>query len=115
VRPYNASRSKYGNRKTVYDGIEFDSRKEALRYRDLELLLHAGEINDLELQVHFELIPAQNWGVRKERAVEYVADFVYRDNTGNKVVEDVKGYRAKEYIIKRKLMKHLHGIEIREV
>lgn len=116
MRSYHGPRrAKYGNIKTVRDGIEFDSRKEAIRYTELSLLLRAGEISDLELQVSFELIPAQNWGERPERAVVYVADFVYNDKAGKKVVEDVKGYKAKEYILKRKLMKHLHGIEIREV
>jgi hypothetical protein len=76
--------------------------------------------------VEFELIPAQREpdrvGVRGgkikgktiEQAVKYVADFVYTEN-GKRVVEDTKGFRTKDYIIKRKLMLWVHGIKIREV
>lgn len=51
-----------------------------------------------------------------ERSVKYIADFVYTDKaTGQTVVEDTKGVRTKEYIIKRKLMLYLHGIRIKEI
>ena len=103
--------SKYGAKKCTVDGIEFDSMREARRYRELALLQRAGEITDLKLQVPFELIPKQG----SERAVLYKADFVYKDKAGNTVVEDSKGYRTKEYIIKRKLMLWRHGIAITEV
>ena len=78
----------------------------------------AGLISNLREQVRFELIPTQRDAAGKliERAVHYVADFVYTDNeTGQPVVEDVKGVRTKEYIIKRKLMHYVHGIALREV
>ena len=52
-------RNKYGNKKTVVDGITFDSRKEAKRYQELKLLEKAGEIKDLRRQVKYELIPSQ--------------------------------------------------------
>ena len=65
-------------------------------------------------QVAFELIPAQKAGGRSERACKYVADFVYT-KSGEVVVEDVKGHRTPEYIIKRKLMLWRHGIAIQEV
>lgn len=103
--------SKYGAKKCTVDGIEFDSMREARRYRELSLLLRAGEITELKLQVPFELIPKQGG----ERAVIYKADFVYKDKAGNTVVEDSKGYRTKEYIIKRKLLLWRHGIAITEV
>lgn len=105
---------KYHNRSVIIDGILFDSVHEARRYRELSLLLRAGAIADLKRQVHFELIPAQSWGTRRERPVTYIADFVYSEN-GETVVEDAKGVRTKDYIIKRKLMKQIHRIEIREV
>ena len=119
-------RSKYGARKTVVDGITFDSKKEATRYRELKLLEDAGEIEKLQLQVPFELVPAlyeqtterytkgPKKGERKkgkciERAVTYYADFVYYDLVNDTwVAEDVKGMRTKEYIIKRKLFRHLY-------
>lgn len=76
-----------------------------------------GEITDLRRQVKFVLIPSQKdrKGKCLERAVTYWADFVYKDRQGNTVVEDTKGMRTKEYIIKRKLMLYFHGIRIREV
>ena len=122
---------KYGNRKVAVDGIAFDSIREARRYKQLKLLLLSGEIVWLSMQVPFELVPAQyeetgevyTKGPRKgqpkqgkciEKSVVYVADFVYFEN-GKRVVEDTKGVRTPEYIIKRKLMLHKYGIRIREV
>lgn len=103
------------------------SRKEHDRSNQLKLWQRAGVISDLREQVSFELIPAQ-YGecgtdlkgkpvrVLIERACRYIADFVYTDNeTGQTIVEDTKGVRTKEYIIKRKLMLYLHGIRIKEV
>jgi hypothetical protein len=109
--------SKYKNRKTTVDGIVFDSKKEAARYQELRLLERAGEIQDLRCQVPFELVPAQRDAKGKlvERPVKYLADFVYQDcATGERVVEDVKGYRTDVYKIKRRLMNHLYGIDIKE-
>lgn len=122
-------RNKYQAIKTTVNGIEFDSRKEARRYQDLLLLQRAGVIKNLERQVKFVLIPAQyettiRYGKKGQRLKDgqrllekecsYVADFVYEDN-GKKVVEDTKGFKTKDYIIKRKLMLQVHGIRIREV
>ena len=110
--------AKYGNRKVERDGIEFDSIKECQRYCELKLMQRAGVISDLQMQVPFELIPAQRIdGKVVERAVNYIADFTYNDNRmgGEQVVEDTKGMKTKEYIIKRKLMLYVHGIRIREV
>ena len=104
------SRSKYRNRKTVVDGITFDSKREAERYKELRLLERGGLITDLRLQVPFELIPKQPG----ERAVKYVADFVYTEN-GRMVVEDVKGYRTDVYRLKRRMMQAKYGITIQEV
>lgn len=122
--------SKYNSKKTIIDGISFDSRKEAKRYQELKLLEKSGEISDLRLQVEYVLIPSQyedtgetyKKGINKgkpktklvERSVSYFADFVYKEN-GQTVVEDTKGVRTKEYIIKRKLMLLMHGIRIREI
>ena len=106
--------AKYRNEKTRRGELTFDSKAEAERYDELRLMLRAGEINDLQLQVPFELIPAQKARGRTERACRYVADFVYTRN-GEVVVEDVKGHRTPEYIIKRTLMLWRHGIEIKEI
>lgn len=119
-------KSKYGSRKVTRDGITFDSVKEYRRFCELTLLQRAGSITELQRQVEFVLIPAQKepdtvgvrGGVKKgktiELAVKYVADFVYKEN-GKTVVEDTKGFKTKDYIIKRKLMLWVHGIRIKEI
>jgi hypothetical protein len=107
--------NKFGNRKTLFNGITFDSRREAKRYAELVLLLRAGQISNLRRQVPFELLPSQKRnGKVIERPVRYVADFVYIEN-GQEVVEDAKGLRTKEYILKRKLMLWQYGIQIKEI
>ena len=111
-----ATKSKYGNTKVTYLGYKFDSMKEANRYAYLLMLQKAGEISELRTQVPFELVPAQfepdtvgpRGGIRRgkclEKAVIYVADFVYNDKLGQTVVEDTKSdaTKTKDYIIKRK-------------
>ena len=87
------------------------SRREAKRAQDLALLEKIGEITDLKEQVKYTLIPKQDG----ERAVTYTADFVYRDKDGNTVVEDSKGFKTQQYVIRRKLMLFVHGIKVREV
>ena len=108
--------NKYHNRKIVREGETYDSVKEYRRAKELELLEKGGVIKDLKRQVRFEIIPSQRGDDGKvvERAVTYVADFVYFED-GKLVVEDTKGFRTKDYIIKRKLMRYLLGINIREV
>lgn len=108
---------KYHNKKTIVDGITFDSKKEGQRYIELKLLERGGLISNLQRQVKYTLIPSQKIdGKVVERAVTYSADFVYKDNeTGQTVVEDTKGIKTKDYIIKRKLMLYVHGIRIMEV
>lgn len=113
----NYNWTKYNNKKITVDGQVFDSKKEANRYKELRLLEKTGGIKDLRTQVKFKLIPAQRdeaTGKVIERECSYKADFVYEED-GKTVVEDVKGFRTKEYIIKRKLMLWRYGIRIREV
>ena len=121
--------SKYRNKKTEADGIIFDSRKEANYYLLLKQRLDAGEIENLRMQVPYELVPAvwktevkhlktKDKEIRKQvqRAVHYVADFVYTDTrSGEEYVVDAKGYRTKEYMLKRKMMLAFKGISIVEV
>jgi len=103
-------RSKYGNKKTEVDGFVFDSRREANRYSELKLLEKAGEIKDLELQPVFQCL------VNLKLVCKYVADFRYYDIKNSYLVtEDVKGFKTKEYIIKRKLVEALFNITITEV
>jgi hypothetical protein len=110
------AKNKYGNKKIVTPEGTFDSKREYNRYTDLMLLERAGRIHGLCRQRRFELIPVQRDSNGKliERAVEYIADAVYTEN-GKIVVEDAKGVRTKEYIIKRKLLLYMHGIRIKEV
>ena len=124
--------AKYHNEKIVYDGIKFDSKKEAKRYQQLKMMEKAGYIYDLKRQVKYELIPAQHIdGKCVERAMTYTSDFEYyvmkplqqktvmadRDakTIGQHIVEDVKGVRTEVYKIKRKLMLYKYGIRITEV
>lgn len=94
--------NKYHNKKIVVEGKTFDSKKEANRYQALKMLENANIIRNLSRQVPFELVPKQDG----ERAVKYIADFVYVETaTGKIIVEDVKGYRTDVYKIKRKLFK----------
>ena len=111
MKPVN----KYGSRKVKANGLVFDSRREYNRWCELALLQKAGQVTELQRQVKFELIPSQRVdGKVAERACTYVADFVYKEN-GKTVVEDTKGFKTKDYIIKRKLMLWVHGIRIIEV
>ena len=124
-------KNKYHNKKINVNGIVYDSKKEYRRHQELSLLERVGTIQDLRRQVKFVLIPAQREpsteiyqkGTKKgclkpgklvERECSYIADFVYKED-GKTVVEDTKGVRTKEYILKRKMMLHFYGIRIKEV
>lgn len=108
-----ARASKYHAKKTVVDGIEFDSAKEAKRYAKLRALEDAGKIQGLRLQVPFELVPSFECDGVKYRGMKYVADFVYyRD--GKVVVEDCKGFKTAEYKLKKKLMAYINHVNIEE-
>lgn len=132
-KPYNAPKKpRQNNTSVTVCGIKFDSKWEADRYLQLLYLEQQGVIRDLQLQKKFELIPAVRWpdtvgkrgGVKQgkviERAVNYVADFVYIKN-GETIVEDAKGYydtssaMYKVFIIKRKLMLWRYGLHVKEV
>lgn len=126
--------SKYNSRKITVNGITYASAKEYRRHRELLLLERAGAIRDLQLQVKFDLIPAQYESFERyskktgkrlkdgkrliEKGCGYVADFVYQMD-GEKVVEDVKGYKNSTaydvFVIKRKLMLFIHGIRVKEI
>lgn len=108
-----ARTSKYHAKKTVVDGIEFDSAKEAKRYTKLRNMAEAGEIQGLCLQVPFELLPSFECDGVKYHGMRYIADFVYyRD--GKQVVEDCKGFKTAEYKLKKKLMAYINHVNIEE-
>lgn len=110
-------RTKYHNKKTTVDGIEFDSRAEATRWCTLRVLEKAGAITDLKRQVPFELVPSVKLaGARAAKpAIRYVADFTYIER-GALVVEDTKSEataKLSDFRIKLHLMKWRHGIDVR--
>jgi len=100
--------NKYRNRRTTLYGITFDSQKEAQRYLVLLADQNEGKIKDLQLQVPYEI------KINGVKVCKYIADFVYQRD-GQTIIEDVKGIRTQTYVIKRKLMKAVHGIDIVEV
>lgn len=115
MKPTYSKKSKYGSRKVTIDGVTYDSLKEYHRFCDLKLMQRAGIITGLQRQVKYELIPTQRInGKVIERPVNYYADFVYKMDR-QLVVEDIKGYKTPEYVIKRKLMLSVYGIQIHEV
>ncbi len=114
--------NKYRNVKTEIDGIVFDSRKEANRYRELRLLEKAGEIQGLVVQPCFVIT------VNGSKVCSYKADFRYEQINRGKdglrvhgltnVVEDVKSEATRRlpvYRLKKKLLKAVHGIDVVEV
>lgn len=108
--------NKYRAIRTAVDGHSFASKAEARRYGELRLLERAKKICQLRLQRNFPLI------VNQHLVCTYRADFDYLEHQPRNavlqwvpIVEDCKGVRTKEYIIKCKLMKAVYGIEIREV
>lgn len=119
--------NKYRNKKVEVGNEVFDSKREYERWVYLNQMQDAHVISELERQVSFLLIPAiyepdtigprggKNKGKCIERECVYVADFVYKDECGRLVVEDTKGFRTPDYVIKRKLMLKEHGIRVQEV
>ncbi len=136
------SNNKYNSTKFTRDGETFDSQAEYIRFRELTFMQEAGEIYNLQRQLKFELIPAQyetiptgeyyKRGELKgkpkfkevciEKAVTYTADFVYIVKaTGERVVEDVKGYSDPasagyaKFVLKRKMMLYFHNVKVKEI
>lgn len=110
--------SKYRAKKTVVDGIEFDSKRESERYCELKLLEKANEIRNLELQPRFLLQDKfKDKTGKTHRKIEYVADFLYIDKAGRNVVEDVKGVLTDVYKIKKKMFLKIYDdqYEFREI
>lgn len=120
--------TKYRAHKTSFEGQQFDSNLERDRYIFLKSAETKGEISYLRRQVAFELIPHQTETVLEhkktkdvykeivvEKAVKYIADFTYWRNADNKfIVEDTKGFKTKDYILKRKLMR-FRGTPVTEI
>jgi hypothetical protein len=101
-------RSKYNATKTVYDGIRFDSKREACRYIELKQKLDTGQIQALELQVPFILLDGYVLEGKKVRPITYKADFVYVAD-GVTIVEDSKGFITKDFALKKKMFESRYG------
>ena len=127
---YYKKQNKYRNVKIEIDGQVFDSQKEYRVYKELTYRQMAGEISNLQRQVKFVLLPTQYYAtdiklkngkpkMKAERAVEYIADFMYTDTaTGLTIVSDCKSEITRKdttYILKRKLMLYFHNIHIVEL
>lgn len=126
-----AGKLKYGNHPVDFDGQHFDSKKEATYYVYFRDLARKGEISNLRRQVPFELLPdiyeqkiihlkTKDKVIQKvvQSAVYYYADFVFTDKQGKEVVVDVKSEatrKDKVYVLKKKMMKAILGIDIREI
>ncbi len=106
--------TKYGNKKTAVDGIMFDSMREAARWQELRLLERAGHIRDLKRQQAFELAPSVKFegAKRAQPALRLIVDFTY-DEHGKRIAEDSKGVITTAFTIKRHLLKHTWGIDVR--
>lgn len=95
-------------KRKVVNGIEFDSTREARAWQDLCLQQQAGQITGLRRQVEFPI------AINGKHVCVYVADFVFQRD-GKQVVADAKGWKTEIYVLKRKLMKAAHGVEIEEL
>ena len=105
--------NKYRAKKVSLDGHVFDSKAEARRYGELRLMQKSDDIADLRIHPIFPLV------VNGTKISSYVADFRYYDSYKNCwVVEDVKSpvtAKLPAFIMKKKLMLALYGIEVKEV
>lgn len=111
----NLKQNKYKNKKVVYNGIKFDSKKEMDYYIKLKMLEKAGKIKDLRLQVPFIVLETFRLNDKTYKKTKYIADFVYSDEEGKYHVVDTKGVRTDVYKLKKKLMAWKYGIEIEEI
>lgn len=105
------ARSKYKNQKVYVDAHEFDSKKEARRYGELKLMQRLGLVRNLEIHKRYPIY------VNERLICNYEADFVYEEEHGDawrRVVEDCKGVRTRDYVLKKKLMHACNGIDIKE-
>ena len=84
-------RQKYNAQPTEVDDLRFDSKAEARRYQQLQIMERTGEISELSIKPLYILQPSFTDAFGKtHRAITYTADFAYMRN-GQAVTEDVKG------------------------
>ena len=109
--------NKYGAKATTIDGHTFPSKREAEYYLLYKSMKQRGEIIDFKLQPRFTLIPPYtNWAGKKIRPCHYTADFLLYYPGGRQVVVEVKGYRTRDYMLRRKLFEYkFRAYEFEEV
>lgn len=107
--------NKYHNKKVIFDGMTFDSIKEKNFYIKLKIMQNCGKISELKCQVPFVLIETFKLDDETYRQTKYIADFTYKDENGKYHVVDTKGFKTKEYLLKKKLMAWKYGIKIEEM
>lgn len=101
--------NKYNAKKTIYNNVTFDSKKEANRAWELDMLKKAGEVIDIDYQPVFACV------VESKKICKYLADFRVTYADGHVEIEDVKGMKTPVYQLKKKLVEALHGIKIIEI
>ena len=93
-------RNKYNAKKQIYKGMKFDSKKELTRYLVLEQMQKNNYISELELHPMIPLI------VNGIKIGKYTADFKYKNNNGEVIIEDVKSKvtKTRDYILRKKIL-----------
>ena len=111
------SRSKYGNKPTISNGIKFQSKKEARYYNLLLALQEQGKIHSLRCQVPFSFVinGEEMRNPDSNRVIKYIADFEYFTSDGERKIVDVKGFKTDIYKLKKALMMACHQVLIEEV
>lgn len=100
--------NKFGAKKRVFNGLIYDSGKEAQYAQELELLKKAGEIKGYTRQVRFSL----DWGGDKRKHIcNYIADFVVEKPNGTREIREVKGFATEVFRLKWKMVEAQYGDE----
>ena len=96
--------SKFHNKKTIVDGILFDSQMESYYYLYLKELKEQGVVVDFKLQPVFILQEGFSKDGKRIQPIKYIADFEVTYNDGHVEIIDVKGKITEAFRIKRKIL-----------
>ncbi|WP_107950916.1 DUF1064 domain-containing protein [Lysinibacillus parviboronicapiens] len=107
------SKAKYGNKKVIRDGIEFDSAMEAKYYDYLKHLQAQGVVASIELQPRFVLLPKFEKNGKKFREIGYSADFTVHYADGHTEVVDIKGMVTQQFELRKKLFEYRYPHELK--
>jgi len=106
-------RSKYGNVRVMFNGRNFDSKREAQHAARLEMLRKAVDdkerVVDIQYQIPFEL------KVNGKLVAKYIADFRVRFADGRVEIHDAKGVRTDVYKLKKKFFEAMYPYRIIEI